>query len=88
MKSFEQKGERSPEPEKEKGTWVQDVSRSEAEQMIITLTDQLYEESGDDEEIGNKTPQGSKYDIGPSKSGKENEVGIYFFDPTAQKEKE
>ncbi len=71
-------GEIAPEKE-EQMSWVRDIAREEASKMIMKKNAQI--ETG---EI--KSPEGSKYKIGPSKSGNENEVGIYFFDPTAEKE--
>ena len=66
---------------KENMPWVQDVTREEAEEMILKLNAQI--ETGEIE-----SPKGSEYKTGPSKSGNENEVGIYFSDPTASKENE
>ena len=64
---------------KESMPWVQDITKEEAEEMVLKMNAQI--ETG---EI--KSPEGSKYKTGPSKSGNKNEAGIYFFDPTASKE--
>ena len=61
--------------------WVQDIAREEADKMIEEMKVKI--ETGEIE-----SPEGSEYKTGPSKSGNENEVGIYFFDPTASKEEE
>ena len=76
---FEKMGDTSsPEEERESRSWVQDILSEEAEELVMKM--QVRNEG--------KQPKESKYEIGPSRSGKENEVGIYFFDPTAKKEKE
>ena len=68
-------------PEKEENMpWVQDIAKTKASEMISELNTRI--ETGE-----NESPEGSEYKVGPSKSGNENEVGIYFFDPTASKEK-
>lgn len=65
-------------PEKERGSWVQDTPKEQAEELIMEM--QTRNEG--------KQPEGSIYEIGLSRSRKEGEVGIYFFDPTAKKERE
>jgi len=64
---------------KEGMSWVQDVAREEADEKIEKMNIKI--KTG---EI--KSPEGSEYKAGPSKSGNENEVGIYFSDPTASEE--
>jgi hypothetical protein len=79
---FEQPKElNNTEGEKENMPWVQDVVKEEADKMIEEMNVKI--ETGEIE-----SPKGSEYKIGLSKSGNENEVGIYFFDPTASKEEE
>ena len=68
-------GEITPE-RKDNMPWVQDVAKAEASELISRLNEEI--ETGQ-----NKSPEGSEYKRGPSRSGNENEVGIYFFDPTA-----
>ncbi len=80
MGNLEQMGEMTPEKEEGK-TWVQDMSEEEAKKFIMEKNAQI-----ETEEI--KSPKASKYEIGPSKGGKEGEVGIYFFEPMAKEEKE
>jgi hypothetical protein len=75
-------GEQQPEElnnteKKEDMPWVQDI----AEEKVLEMNAQI--ETGEIE-----SPEGSEYKTGPSKSGNENEVGIYFLDPTASKESE
>jgi len=68
-------------PEKEDMSWVQDIAKEKANEFIIKHNARI--------DVGRiKVPRGSRYELGPSKSGKENEVGIYFFNPTKRKEKE
>lgn len=56
-----------------KETWVQDTSVNDVTSLIATITERNIQY------IQNT---GSKYVTGPSKSGKPNEVGIYFIDNT------
>ena len=70
-------GEITPE-RKDNMPWVQDVAEAEASELISRLNEEI--ETGE-----NESPEGSEYKTGPSRSGSENEVGIYFFDPTASK---
>lgn len=60
------------------GSWVQDANVTEAEDIIMDMT---YEN------IDYINSTGSKYLIGPSKSGDTDKVGIYFVDPTKTKTK-
>lgn len=58
-------------------SWVQDATQEQAEKLIMEKNAQIEREP-------DKLPKGSRYEIGPSKSGNTNEVGIYFYDPTEQ----
>lgn len=57
-----------------KTTWVQDAKETEVSSLISRMTARNIATS----------PPGSKYVVGPSKSGKYGEKGIYFQDPTAK----
>ena len=57
-------------------TWVQDVKTTEIEQIMTRLNE-------DNAQYIQNT--GSQYTTGPSKSGRSDEVGIYFRDPTSSK---
>ena len=57
-----------------KKTWVQDSNTTE----VLSVMMKMIESNKD---YIHKT--GSKYITGRSKSGKSNDVGIYFVDPTA-----
>lgn len=57
-----------------KKTWVQDEKTTEVLSVMMNMIVKNAEYIHD---------TGSKYITGPSKSGKINEVGIYFIDPTA-----
>jgi len=57
-----------------KKTWVQDAKTTEALSIMMDMTVK-------NAEYIHSTR--SKYITGSSKSGKLNEVGIYFVDPTA-----
>lgn len=59
-----------------KETWVQDIKTTE----IIPTMMKLAENNA--KYIQNT---GSEYITGPSKSGRSDEVGIYFRDPTSSK---
>ena len=62
-------------------SWVRDATSKEAEKLIMEKNAQIKREP-------DKWPKGSKYVTGSSKSGSTNEVGIYFYNPTAKKERE
>lgn len=57
-------------------SWVQDVSKEKVSKVLM-------EENAKIETGEYKSPKGSRYQAGPSRSGKDR-VGIYFFDPTAK----
>jgi hypothetical protein len=59
---------------KGKRSWLHDAKKSEAPELIRGKTERNYENS----------PCGSRYETGDSRSGKPDEIGIYFFDPTAR----
>lgn len=56
--------------------WVQDVKTTEIEQIMARLKE-------DNARYIQNT--GSQYITGPSKSGRSDELGIYFRDPTSSK---
>lgn len=64
--------------EEVKGSWVQDAGQKALPKLISEITLRNIKHS----------PKGSGYVIGPSRSGKSGEQGIYFQDPTAQPAKE
>lgn len=62
-----------------KESWVQDVNIKDVSSIIMGMTERTAEY------IQNT---GSKYVTGPSKSGKHNDIGIYFRDNTGTNDKE
>ena len=56
-----------------KKTWVQDSNATEVLSVMMSMIENNKEYIHD---------TGSKYITGPSKSGKSNDIGIYFVDPT------
>ena len=61
------------EPTIDKMSWVQDVDKEEA----LSLCEKMQTRNA------RKSPPGSIYVLGESKSGESGKVGIYFHDPTA-----
>jgi hypothetical protein len=57
-----------------RGKWVQDANVTEVAKIIWRFSEKLSKYIED---------TGSQYITGPSKSGKPDEVGIYFVDPTS-----